>query len=156
MRGEIKGRIEFIGETRTFDSGFQVRDFVLEAGDQFPQFIKLQFTQNGCSELDNLAVGMDVKVDYVLNGRKWNSPEGIRYFTTLRAISIDIIDSRGLESRPANAGGGALSESPNNPQSTGAKANPGPITPQDVPNTDGKAENADDRSGKQDDDDMPF
>ncbi len=97
MRQELKGRVEHIAQTRTFDSGFQVRDFVIEIGEQYPQYIKLQFDRDNCQKLDAISEGMIVHVEYFLNGRKWNGPEGVRYFTTLRASNIEVLDSKGLD-----------------------------------------------------------
>lgn len=106
MQNELSGRVEFIGKTKEFDSGFRLRDLVVQIGDQFPQFITVQFIREECEKLDELKIGMEVTVGFYLNGRKWESPDGTKYFNTLKASKLEITDDKGL-SEPKDSDSGA-------------------------------------------------
>lgn len=161
MRQELKGRVEHIAETRKFDSGFQVRDFVVEIGDQYPQYIKLQFDRDNCSKLDSIAVGMEVHVEYFLNGRKWNGPEGIRYFTSLKAANIKVLDARGLDTVSQAPQTPSTQVPPQESKVDSDELTP-PLTSAEVPkatnpsNTQGEATDVYSKEASEEDNDMPF
>ncbi len=162
MRQELKGRVEHIAETRKFDSGFQVRDFVVEIDGHYPQYIKLQFDRDSCSKLDSIEVGMEVHVEYFLNGRKWNGPDGIRYFTTLRAANIQVLDSQGLNSGSQQTQTQTSSISPQAPPKVEASQLTPPLTSSEVPKarqpqkTGTNLANSRFKEDPEEDGDMPF
>lgn len=143
MQNELSGRVEFIGEIKEFESGFRLRDLVVQIGDQFPQFITVQFIREDCEKLDELKLGMEVTVGFYLNGRKWDSPDGTRYFNTLRASKLEITDDKGL-SEPNDS----VSHSTEAPQPKKKFTDPGPKPVNDVENTS--------ESLPEEEDDLPF
>lgn len=143
MQNELSGRVEFIGEIKEFESGFRLRDLVVQIGDQFPQFITVQFIREDCEKLDELKVGMEVTVGFYLNGRKWDSPDGTRYFNTLRASKLEITDDKGL-SEPKDSVSHSTEET--QPKKTFTDPSPNPVN--DVENTS--------ESLPEEEDDLPF
>jgi len=100
----LKGIVFAIGDTTTHgDKGFRKREMILEMGEnpQYPQYIKIEFTQDKCNELDKLTDGQEVTVDINLRGRLYTPTEGknagIRQcFTTIegwRVTASTTIDS---------------------------------------------------------------
>ena len=143
MQNELSGRVEFIGKIKEFDSGFRLRDLVVQIGDQFPQFITVQFIREDCEKLDELKVGMEVTVGYYLNGRKWDSPDGTRYFNTLRASKLEITDDKGLsEPKDSDSHGTTAPQ----PEGKLTENNPAPV--KDVEDTSGPL--------PEEEDDLPF
>ena len=82
---EIVGKIKVINETQTFDSGFQKREIVVTTEETYPQDIKLEFTKDKCSILDQYKVGQDVKVSFNLRGNEYND----KYYVNLQAWRIE-------------------------------------------------------------------
>ncbi len=84
----IEGQIHKVGETETFNSGFQKRELVIDTGGDYPKKIPVQFTKDKCSFLDKLAPGFVVKVECFVNGNEWKG----RFFVSLQAYKIEIIE----------------------------------------------------------------
>lgn len=97
MSYELEGVIKEIKETQSFDSGFQKREFVVETPGEYPQSIKLEFTKDKCSILDNYGVGQSVRVKFNLRGNEYNG----KHFVNLQAwqIEADPIQSKPSESK---------------------------------------------------------
>lgn len=82
-----------IGEMKTFDSGFNLVEFVVRTDEQYPQELQLQANKE---KADNLVkynkVGDKVDVSLNLRGRSWlkdGEPETNRkWFNTLEAWKI--------------------------------------------------------------------
>jgi hypothetical protein len=52
----------------------------------------MQVTQDKCSLLDTISVGMVVEVSINLRGKSWTNPQGeTKYFNTLEAWKIDVL-----------------------------------------------------------------
>ncbi|GJM61311.1 DUF3127 domain-containing protein [Persicobacter diffluens] len=84
----IQGKLVEIYAVQNVSDRFRKREFVIEYADnpQYPQFIKFEFIQDACEELDKYQVGQDVNVEFNLRGRKWVNPQGQAvYFNTLQA-----------------------------------------------------------------------
>lgn len=84
---ELQGKIILIKDTQTVGAnGFQKREFVIEYAEnpQYPQKIKLEFTKDKTSLLDNFSVGQNVAVEYNLRGSEYNG----NYYVTLQAWKI--------------------------------------------------------------------
>ena len=90
---EIQGRIKTIFATETVgQNGFQKRDLVITTDGQYPQDIIIQFAQGNCALLDNLQVGLIVKIHFNLQGREWTSPQGeVKYFNTVVGWKIEVV-----------------------------------------------------------------
>ena len=85
MAYEIEGKLILIHDTKTFGSGFEVREFVIETpDDKYPQEIILQFVQDKVSMLDSVSVGDAVSVKFDVRGREHNG----RHFNNLQAWHI--------------------------------------------------------------------
>ena len=74
------------------------RDLVVRTDEQYPKDIALTFKGANCKLLDAIQPGDTVEVTFDISSRKSNG----RYFTTLTAWKVDIIDSPSLKSAPTN------------------------------------------------------
>jgi hypothetical protein len=89
---QVKGKVIVVNPTTTISEKFSLRKFVVETQDQFPQPIEMQVTQDKCSLLDTISVGMVVEVSINLRGKSWTNPQGeTKYFNTLEAWKIDVL-----------------------------------------------------------------
>jgi len=83
---EFSGVVKAILDPKTFDSGFTVREFVVEnPDDKYPKPIAFQTKQDKVSLLDSLSVGDQVTVSFDLDGREWQG----KYFVNLNAWRIN-------------------------------------------------------------------
>lgn len=81
----MTGRIHIIGETQTFPSGFQKREFVVsDEAEKYPQLIKFEAHKEGCDRLDAYRIGDEVSVDFNLKGNEYNG----KYYVSLQAWKI--------------------------------------------------------------------
>lgn len=87
----IRGRIHAINPTEEKSPTFKKRDFVIKTEGQYPQFIKVQLTQDKCGLLDGTyKLGQDVEAFYNLQGREVNK-NGVQYYNTIevwRLVSL--------------------------------------------------------------------
>jgi len=92
---EISGTLKAKFDTQQVSDNFKKREFVLttEASSPYPQFISMQVTQEKCAILDQFSEGQELKVQFNLRGREWNSPNGIKYFNTIEAWRIEAIST---------------------------------------------------------------
>jgi hypothetical protein len=89
---QVKGKVIVVNPTTTISEKFSLRKFVVETDDQYPQPIEMQVTQDKCSLLDTISVGMVVEVSINLRGKSWTNPQGeTKYFNTLEAWKIDVL-----------------------------------------------------------------
>lgn len=88
---KVSGKVHLIEETKTYgNKGFRKRLVVLEQDNgRFPNFIPLEFTREGCDQVDEMKVGDEVEISYVLSGRKWQKdPQSeVKFFLSAEAIS---------------------------------------------------------------------
>lgn len=108
------GTIHTIFETNRVSERFTKREFVITVADnpKYPQVVMFQLTGDRCSQLDGLAVGDEVRVEFSLRGREWTSPKGeVKYFNSLDAWTVEA--TRIAERRPAQTGGGGGDPAPN-------------------------------------------
>lgn len=120
---EYRGIVEIIGETKSFGStGFTKRELILgnppDVPSNYPNPVLFTFKKDRCGLLDAVKVGDLVKIQFTIDGRRWDGPNGTRYFTDLTGWKIDQLNadgssvesmsyssSRPAASAPANAGG---------------------------------------------------
>jgi len=81
---ELTGTIKLIGETQTFDSGFQKREFVLTTDDQYPQDVKFEVVKEKCTELNRFKPGQKVTVAFNVRGNEYKG----KYYVNLQAWMI--------------------------------------------------------------------
>jgi len=85
MSYNIEGTVKVIGETMTFDSGFQKREIVITTqDDKFPQDVKLEFMKDSVTKLDEFKVGDFVKIAFSIRGNEYNG----KYYVNLSAFAI--------------------------------------------------------------------
>ena len=83
---ELTGTVKAILEEKTFESGFNVREFVVTTeSDKYPQDICLQCVKEKVDMVNKLQVGDNVKVSFDLRGREYQD----RYFVNLNAWKIE-------------------------------------------------------------------
>ena len=89
---ETSGKLHAIFDANQITERFRKREFVLEVGDnpRHPQFVLFQLTGDRCENLDGFGVGDQVRLDFSLRGREWNSPQGeTKYFNSLDVWTIE-------------------------------------------------------------------
>ena len=92
MGFEINGKLHAIFEVKQVTERFRKREFVIELADnpRYPQYVQFQLTGDRAESLEGYSVGDDVKVEFSLRGREWNSPQGdTKYFNSLDVWTIE-------------------------------------------------------------------
>lgn len=102
---DYTGTVEEVGQTMTVGTkGFQKREVIV--GDpqaRFPNPVKFTFKQDKCSLLDGIRKGQEVKVHFVIDGRRWDGPKGTQYFVDLTALKIEVLNGDGTSTEPVPA-----------------------------------------------------
>jgi hypothetical protein len=80
---ELTGKLIKIGTTTEKN----VREFVIETGDKFPQQIKFTLFKDNCSKLDSFFTDDTVKVFFDIRGREWNG----NHYNTLNCFKIESV-----------------------------------------------------------------
>lgn len=105
MGMEVTGKLHTVFETKQVSARFTKREFVVELADnpKYPQLVMFQLSGEQCSQLDDMAVGDEVRIEFSLRGREWTSPSGeVKYFNSLDVWKIE----------PASAGRAARYDGP--------------------------------------------
>src|SRR5690349_814792 len=91
MGMEVTGKLHTIFDTKRVSDRFTKREFVVELADgKYPQTVLFQLTGDRCSQLDGLAVGTEVRIEFSLRGREWTSPAGeVKYFNSLDVWKLE-------------------------------------------------------------------
>lgn len=91
---ELTGKIRRIGEQQVFASGFTKREVVVEqpGGERGPVPVPVVFKNDDVSLVESLAVGAEIKVGFVIEGRDWQDPktDRVRCFCDLTARSVEV------------------------------------------------------------------
>lgn len=122
---EAIGKLHTIFETKHVSDRFTKREFVLEIADnpKYPQTVLFQLSGDRCEQLNRLAIGDDVLVEFSLRGREWKSPSGeVKFFNSLDVWKIERIGIA-RAAQTSSAGG---------QQTTPAPASP-PLAEDDIP-----------------------
>ncbi len=89
---KVRGVVHLIEDTKTFgQKGFRKRTVVLEQDNgRFPNFIPLEFTRDNCEIADDMVVGDEVEISYILGGRKWQKDPSseVKFFLSAEAQSF--------------------------------------------------------------------
>jgi len=94
---EATGKLHTIFDTKQVSERFSKREFVLELTDnpKYPQVVLFQLTGDRCAQLDGMAVGDLVRIDFSLRGREWRSPAGeVKYFNSLDVWKVEPASAR--------------------------------------------------------------
>jgi hypothetical protein len=92
MAMEAIGKLHTIFETKQVSERFSKREFVVELADnpKYPQTVLFQLTGDRCTQLDGMAVGDQVRIEFSLRGREWRSPSGdVKYFNSLDVWKLE-------------------------------------------------------------------
>ena len=91
---EITGILKLKYDVQKVSDKFQKREFVIttDFDSQYPQQVQFQLVQDKCGLLDPMQVGDMVTIDFNLRGREWNGPQGTKYFNTLDAWRIQLVN----------------------------------------------------------------
>lgn len=93
---EMDGKIVQIGEVKQVTDKFRTREFVVKTEEQYPQYVKFQFVNDGVDNLNSFNVDQLVKVKFSLSGRE---SKGV-YYTNLNAYGIYLIADSNLKPLP--------------------------------------------------------
>lgn len=76
---EIKGQVYRIGDTQQVTDKFKKREVIIvtEPSSQYPQHIKVQFSQDKCDLADKLRVGSDATFSINLRGKLYTDKQGV-------------------------------------------------------------------------------
>lgn len=75
---EIKGQVYRVGETQQVTEKFRKREVIIvtEPSSQYPQHIKVQFSQDKCGLADALSQGQEVTFHVNLRGKLYTDKNG--------------------------------------------------------------------------------
>ena len=94
-------------DDQVINDRFKKREFVIQTEGDYPQEIILEFQNDKCELLDSFNVGDKVECKINIRGRKWEGPNGTRYFVTLQSWAInrvlEEISIEDIESPPTSA-----------------------------------------------------
>lgn len=85
MSYEIKGFLYKKFDSVRVTSDFKKQDIVIDTGGDYPQQIKIEFTQDKTELLSDLQEGEELTVSFNLRGREWNG----KYFVNLHGWRIE-------------------------------------------------------------------
>lgn len=102
---DYTGVVEVIGETKAFGAnGFTKRELVVgndvDSPNKYPNPVLFTFKKERCSLIDAVKQGDRVKVQFTIDGRRWDGPNGTRYFTDLTGWKIDVLNADGTATEP--------------------------------------------------------
>ena len=102
---DYTGVVEVIGETKAFGAnGFTKRELVVgndvDSPNKYPNPVLFTFKKERCSLVDAVKKGDRVKVQFTIDGRRWDGPNGTRYFTDLTGWKIDVLNADGTATEP--------------------------------------------------------
>ncbi len=102
---EATGKLHIIFDTKQVSEKFTKREFVVEMSDnpKYPQMVLFQLTGDRCSQLDQVQVGDQVRIDFSLRGREWKSPSGeVKYFNSLDCWKVEPMRANASNGRRSN------------------------------------------------------
>ena len=87
----ITGKLIVKNDTEKITDTFKKREFVItDDGAQYPQEIMFQLTQDKVDLIESFNVGDEIKVNFNLRGRRWESPQKeIKFFVSLDAWRLE-------------------------------------------------------------------
>lgn len=99
---EIKGKIlEILPEFKNETGTYWKQEIVVETGYRFPNPLKITFQKEATAHLEGARPGDCVIVPYVLNGRRWDGPNGVRFYVDIIGMGLKKIE--GLAAQTSSA-----------------------------------------------------
>ena len=83
----IEGTITKVFDTVQISEKFSKRELIIETDDRYPQTVKIDFTQNLTTILDDKKEGQKVKIYFNVRGRQWQD----KYFVGLNGWRIEVL-----------------------------------------------------------------
>jgi single-stranded DNA-binding protein len=97
----LKGKIKSIGQPKTFDSGFSVRECVVTTDDKYPQDILVKFFKDKIEKLSSYKAGDMVDISINLRGNSYNDKGGnTRYNTDIVGWNIQALETTNSQQQP--------------------------------------------------------
>lgn len=93
QRPQIRGKVVAVLPLYQSPTGFVKREIVVDTGWGRPCPIKVTFKQERSALAENVAEGDQVSVGYVLDGRAWDGGSGVRYFTDVVGLELDVANA---------------------------------------------------------------
>ena len=94
IKVKIDGKVVEVNDTKAVgQNGFLKRTFVVDAAGEnskYANYIECTLKKDNCCKADNLRTGDIAHVEGWLEGRRWNGPNGTRYFLEITATSLMI------------------------------------------------------------------
>ncbi|MBT12103.1 MAG: hypothetical protein CMI02_08715 [Oceanospirillaceae bacterium] len=98
MALELTGKLHSVGETKTFDSGFQVQEFYLDltrfnqmTGEKYSNHARFKIFNEKCNP-NQYKIGDIIKVGFSINGKSFAKDDGYTGFAQdLVAYKIDFV-----------------------------------------------------------------
>lgn len=105
---DYTGVVELVGETKAVGSnGFTKRELVVgndvDSMNKYPNPVLFTFKKDRCALCENIKKGDRVKVQFTIDGRRWDGPNGVRYFTDLTGWRIEVLNADGTSTEPVPA-----------------------------------------------------
>jgi hypothetical protein len=85
---ELTGHIHIVDETKTFESGFQSKSFVILTQEFSPKPVPLRVIAGRVKLLDGISVGTLVKLIFKIKGREWQS----KYLINLEVYNLEVLE----------------------------------------------------------------
>ena len=94
----FKGVITEIQDLQTFSSGFTKRDVIVtDNSGKYPNPVKFTFKKDNVSLVDSLMAGLNVTIDFFIDGRRVETDKGVRYFDDKNAVAVTVEKIEGKE-----------------------------------------------------------
>lgn len=101
-RPQLMGTVEAILPEWVNQAGtFHKQEVVIDTGFRYPNPIKVTFKNDNMALLGGLNPGDKVVVEYGLDGRKWDGPNGTQYFVDVAGLGLERIGGEGAASAAA-------------------------------------------------------
>lgn len=105
---EATGKVHAIMDKQQVSERFTKQEFVVELVDnpKYPQLVMFQTTGDRCDQLNSVAVGDEVRIEFSLRGREWRSPQGeVKFFNSLDVWKVDVTKKAARPTAPSGSGG---------------------------------------------------
>ena len=85
QKHKVRGTLKLVGETRTFASGFSSRKILVDVSDNpnYPSPVEFQLKKEHVTDIDAYKPGDALELEFTLDGRAWEGPNGTKYFVDL-------------------------------------------------------------------------
>ena len=105
---DYTGVVELVGETKEFGTnGFTKRDLVVgndvDSMNKYQNPVLFTLKKDRCALCDAVKKGDRVKVNFTIDGRRWDGPNGTRYFTDLTGWKSEVLNGDGSPTEPVPA-----------------------------------------------------